>query len=240
MTTDRYATDTTDADEEYAGPSATSDTDPSDEAPASAVPSAGRKIVRGGWANARKQKAASSPFPQALKPTPQGVMVKFLEDGPYTTFRQHWINEIKEGQKAFTCLDGVDPQGCPLCDADHRATPQFQFNVALLGEPGDAEAVPQLMTYNVGPTVFEQLSEHHSDPRQGPLERHYWVIKRSKNGNKWTTTLFMQKEDDLTEQGIRVPTDEELSALNLWDEKQVRWTSHADLVEIAETHLELE
>jgi len=80
-----------------------------------------RKVVRGGWANARTQKAASSPFPQRLAPPAEGVVIKFLGDGPYTTYRQHWINEIREGSKAFVCLDGIDPAGCPLCAAKNRA-----------------------------------------------------------------------------------------------------------------------
>jgi hypothetical protein len=213
-----------------------------DEAPTESEGSAptitkeARKVVRGGWGNAQKQKAASSPFPQRLSPDKDGVVVKFLEDGPYASYRQHWINEIQQGTKAFTCIDGMGTGSCPLCDGGNRASSQFMFNVAELSEDGPAE----LKTYNVGITVFDQLSDHHTDPRQGPLEKHYWVIKRSKNGNKWTTTLFMQREDELAEQGYQIPSEIELAAMKLWDDNEVRITPRKELVEVAAQYLDLE
>lgn len=194
------------------------------------------KAVRRGWGNAHRQKAASSPFPQRLSPDKDGVVVKFLEDGPFASFRQHWVNEIKQGTKAFTCLDGIDPDGCPLCEGGSRASSQFMFNVAEITKDGPAT----LKTYNVGITVFDQLSDHHTDDRQGPLEKHYWVIKRSQNGTKWTTTLFMQRKEELEEQRYVVPSDEDIARFKLWDEKEVRITDRETLLDIAEQYLGLE
>lgn len=225
----------TEDDTEYT-PTPVDDSAPTEEDQAPAVSAEARKVVRGGWANAKSHKEAASPYPSRLKPDSAGVVVKFLEDGPYASFRQHWINEIQEGQKAFTCLDGVDPKGCPLCDGGSRSSPQFHFNVALLSTDGPAV----LKTYNVGPTIFDQLSEYHTDPRQGPLEKHYWVVKRNKNGNKWTSTFFMQREDELVDQGYEVPSQADLAGLNLWDESQVRFSSRKELAEIAAQYLELE
>lgn len=148
-------------DEEYTPSDSSDDTSsaPEEEQDPSLVKAA-RRVTRGGWSNAKQQKAASSPFPQNLKPEKDGLVVKFLEDGPYTTYRQHWIQEIQEGTKAFTCLDGVDPKGCPLCDGGNRPSTQFRFNVALI----TSDAPAALHTYNIGPTVFDQLSELHTDP----------------------------------------------------------------------------
>lgn len=227
----------TDEDEDEYTPGGAAEPATEESKPDKVVPTKeARKLIRGGWANAKKAKVASSPFPQRLSPDKDGVVVKFLEDGPYTTFRQHWIQEIQEGTKAFTCLEGVDPKGCPLCDGGNRPSTQFQFNVALI----DKDEPATLKTYNVGPTVFDQLSELHTDPRQGPLEKYYWVIKRSKNGNKWTTTLFRQRKEDLEEEGYTVPSDEELAAFKLWDETEVRWSTRKDLMEIAAQYLDLE
>jgi hypothetical protein len=223
-------------DDDYTPGSASDEPSSDEETEAPVATKEARRVVRGGWANARQTKEAASPYPQRLKPVPEGVVVKFLEDGPYTTFRQHWINEVQEGSKAFTCLDGIDPAGCPLCDGGNRPSTQFHFNVALITEDGPAT----LKTYNIGPTVFDQLSELHTDPRQGPLQKHYWVIKRVKNGNKWTTTPYRQRKEDLEDDGYMVPSDEDLSNLDLWDESQVRFSTRKDLLEIAAQYLDLE
>jgi hypothetical protein len=205
--------------------------------PDDATTAQARTVVRGGWANARTQKEAASPFPQRLAPTPEGLVLKFLEDGPYTTYRQHWVQEIKEGSKAFPCLDGIDPKGCPLCDAKNRASPQFHFNVALL----DKSEPATLKSYNVGPTIFDQLSGFHDDARQGPLNKHYWVAKRVKNGQKWSSTFFMQRKEDLVEQGYKnIPSTEDLAAFTLWDEATIRFSSYKELAEVAALYLDLE
>lgn len=223
-------------DDDYTPGGASEDTPSESEGSAPTITKEARKVVRGGWKNANKQKAASSPFPQRLSPDSDGVVVKFLEDGPYTSYRQHWINEIQQGTKSFVCLDGMTTESCPLCDGGSRASSQFHFNVAEVFKNQEAE----LKTYNVGVTVYDQLSDHHTDPRQGPLEKHYWVIKRSKNGNKWTTTLFMQRKEELEEQGYTVPSDEDLEKLTLWTEDEVRISPRKELVEIAAQYLDLE
>jgi len=235
---DTDETTTYDTDEDYSGPAwvPAEDSTSADTAPRP-VPAAARTVSRGGWANARTQKEAASPFPSRLAPDSDGLVIKFLGDGPYTSYRQHWINEIKEGQRVFPCLDGVSTKGCPLCDAKHRATPQFQFNVALISLKSSGMR-PVLKTYNIGPTIFDQLSEFHTDPRQGPLQKHYWVVKRSKNGTKWQSTFFMQRAEDLDD--YILPEPGELEALPLWDESVVRWPTYEELADVAAKYLVLE
>ena len=223
-------------DVEYTPGSADDEPTKDEETEAPAETKKARRVLRGSWTAAKRVKETASPFPVRLSPDKDGVVVKFLEDGPYAQYKQHWINEIKEGSKAFVCLDGIDEDGCPLCDGGSRPSPQFHFNVAELTEDGAYIH----KTYNVGPTVFDQLSDLHSDPRQGPLEKYYWVIKRSKNGNKWTTTLFRQRKEDLVEEGFTLPSQEELDKIKLWDETTIRLTSRKDLLEIAAQYLNLE
>jgi len=233
----RWATDedVAESDEYTPGSAADEPTEDAETQPSEDIKKA-RRVIRGGWGNAKRVKETASPFPVRLSPDKDGVVVKFLEDGPYVNYKQHWINEIKEGSKAFTCREDIDDEGCPLCDGGNRPSPQFHFNVAELSADGSFVH----KTYNVGPTVFDQLSDLHSDPRQGPLEKYYWVIKRSKNGNKWTTTLFRQRKEDREDEGCARPDPAELEKVKLWDEGTVRWTSRKDLLEIAAQYLNLE
>lgn len=152
-----------------------------------------RRVIKRGWGQAEQVKQADSPYAQRLKVEEQPVIVKFLEDEPYTSFRMHWVE--RQGQKSFTCLSGIHAQGCPLCDAGHRASARFAFNVALI--TGDSDAI--VRSYEVGPRVIDSLKNFHQDPRQGPLSKHYWAISRSGKGPTAQTNHQLVRERDLTE-----------------------------------------
>lgn len=166
-----------------------------------------RRIIKRGWGNAEQTKQADSQYAQRLKIEEQPLIVKFLEDEPYASYRQHWVE--RSGQKSFTCLSNIHPQGCPLCDAGHRASARFSFNVALLV---DGEAV--LKSYDVGPRVIDSLKNFHQDPRQGPLSKHYWAISRSGKGPTSQTNHQLIRERDLTEDWSTSPlSDEQIASL---------------------------
>lgn len=71
-----------------------------------------RRVIKRGWGNVDQTKQADSPYAQRLKIDDKPVIVKFLEDEPYTSYRQHWVE--RQGQKSFTCISDMHPQGCPL------------------------------------------------------------------------------------------------------------------------------
>ena len=112
----------------------------------------------------------------------------------------------------------------------------YIWNVALLTEGG----APLLKTYNMGPRNYDTLKGFHDDPRQGPLGKHYWVVKREKKGNSWNSSYFMVREEELHESGVAAPTQEQLDAFTLWDEDTVTFNTRKELLEIAETYLGLE
>lgn len=190
-----------------------------------------RRIVKRGWGNAEQVRSADSPFAQKLKIDQEPVLVKFLEDDPYTSYRQHWINE-RQGQKSFTCISDMHAKGCPLCDAGHRPSARFAFNVAQLSEDGD----PVIKSYEVGPRDIDTLKNFHTDPRQGPLPKHYWAISRTGKGATSQRVHQMVRERDMEEEWDISPlTEDQIEKLmkNVYDANIVPIPSRKTLVAIA-------
>ncbi len=177
--------------------------DDEDEAPKPAA----RQIKRG-WGAAEKVKNVNSAYAQRLKVTEDTIIVKFLEDEPYASFRQHWVE--RPGQKSFTCIADLSPKGCPLCDGGNRPATRFAFNVVQLEQGGE----PSNKSYEVGPRVIDQLKNFHTDPRQGPLTKHYWAISRTGKGTTSNTNHQLVKERDLEEEWAMQPiSDAEMRSL---------------------------
>jgi hypothetical protein len=167
------------------------------------------RVIKRGWGSAEAVKTADSPYAQNLKVGEAEVLVKFLEDDPYISYRQHWINE-RQGQKSFTCISDLHPEGCPLCDAGHRPSSRFAFNVALLA-PGED---PLIRSYEFGTRVIDQIKNFHQSPKTGPISKHYWAISRT--GKKGSSQVSHQlvKERDLEEEwGVSPLTEPQLAKL---------------------------
>lgn len=194
-----------------------------------------RRVIKRGWGNVEQTKQADSPYAQRLKIDDKPVIVKFLEDEPYTSYRQHWIE--RQGQKSFTCIADMHPKGCPLCDAGHRPSARFAFNVALLSEDGDTT----IKSYEVGPRVIDSLKNFHQDPRQGPLPKHYWAISRSGKGPTSQTNHQMVRDRDLEEEWNITPlTDDALEQVKsqAYDASIVPIPNRETLVGIAAEEME--
>lgn len=179
--------------------------DEDDELPA---PKAGARVIRSGWGAVEQAKNADSAFAQRLKLTEDPIIIKFLEDEPYATYRQHWLE--RPGQKSFTCIADIDPSGdCPLCKSGNRPSTRFAFNVVLLS----SDMEPLVKSYEVGPRVIDQLKNFHTDPRQGPLSKHYWAVSRSGKGATSSTNHQLVKERDLDEWNIDALDERDLKVL---------------------------
>jgi hypothetical protein len=189
-----------------------------------------RRVIRRGWSNVDSTKQADSPYAQRLKIEEKPVIIKFLEDEPYTSYRQHWVE--RQGQKSFTCLADMHPKGCPLCDAGHRPAARFAFNVAMLSEDGETV----IRSYEVGPRVIDSLKNFHQDPRQGPLPKHYWALSRSGKGPTSQTNHQMVRDRDLEEEwNIKPLSDDEIEQLKgqAYDASIVPIPSRKTLLDIA-------
>jgi len=199
----RYDDDST----EDTGSTATAD-EAVDEAPDPSTQAKARKVIKRGWGNAEQVKSADSPFAQRLKIGEAPQIIKFLEEDPYTSYHQHWVE--RQGQKSFTCLRDFHDKGCPLCEAGDRPSARFAFNVALLSDNGD----PIIKSYEVGPRIIDQLKNFHMNPSQGPLPKNYWAVSRTGKGPTSQTSHQMVKERDLAEDfNIEPLTEAQLDAV---------------------------
>jgi hypothetical protein len=74
-------------------------------------------VVQRGWEASRANRAKTGSFNNLDQLTipiaPKSVTIAFLEEEPFFTFNQHWVNEITNGRKSFVCLG--DDNDCPLC-----------------------------------------------------------------------------------------------------------------------------
>lgn len=197
-------------------------------------PANAARVIKRGWGAADETRSADSPFSQRLKVTNEPQVIRFLEDDPYTSFRQHWIE--RQGQKSFTCTSAIHAKGCPLCDAGDRPSARFCFNVAVL-VPGEE---PLLRSYDVGPRVVDSLKNFHQDPRQGPLPKHYWAVSRTGKGNTSQTNHQMVKASDLEEDwDLDELTEDQMKALRAkaYDSSIVSIPSYKTLATLAAEEL---
>ena len=192
-------------------------------------PASAARVIRRGWGAAESVKNADSPYAQRLRVMEEPIVIKFLEDEPYASYRQHWIE--RSGQKSFTCIADIDPKGCPLCDAGSRPSTRFAFNVVLLS----SDSEPTVKSYEVGPRVIDQLKNFHNDPRQGPLSKHFWAVSRSGKGATSATNHQLVKERDLEEWGLPALTTDDVARLkrNAYSPDIIQIPTRKDLQQIA-------
>ena len=188
------------------------------------------RVIKRGWAAAAQVKAAGSAYAQSLKVGEEPLIIKFLEDEPYASYRTHWVE--RAGQKSFVCISDIDAKGCPLCDAGNRPSHKFSFNVVLLN-PGEE---PTTKSYDVGTRVIDQLKNFHMDQRQGPLTKHYWAVSKTGKGTSTSTNHQMVRERDLGDFDVDALTDVEIKSLakSAYTEEIIRIPGRKELLDIAE------
>lgn len=180
-----------------------------------------------GWAGAKKARAASGDFPEELKLDKEPVLIKFMEEEPFASYRQHWIE--RPGKKSWTCLE----DNCPLCALGDRPSAKICFNVLSFENPD----VPENKIWIVGTRVSTQLENYASDKKTGPLTKHYYSLIKSGKGTKSTTAINPIKERDLAEDwDIEPLTPEELATAEAacYDDSVVQFHSKKQLREIAD------
>lgn len=171
-------------------------------------PTQSRTIIRSGWEGVSAVKDADSPYATRLRVEDEPIIIKFLSDEPYASWRQHWVE--RQGQKSFVCISEFDE--CPLCDAGNRPSIRIAFNVVLLASDGNHA----LRSYEVGPRVIDQLKNFHNDPRTGPLSKHYWAVSKTGKGATAATAHQLVRERDLEEWSMTPLSSDDLS---YWVEK---------------------
>lgn len=162
-----------------------------DEDSENASPKVGTTVQEGWDAFDTLVKSETSEFPTDFRFSEEPQLVKFLEDAPFASYEQHWIERPK-GKKSFVCIGDA----CPLCDVlGDKPRGKFSFNVLVLS--GDTQGV-QILT--APPSLARQIKKSHEDERKGPLSKEFWEISRLGMGPTTQYTLNFVRGRDLDEE----------------------------------------
>ena len=191
-----------------------------------AMPKVGTTVQQGWDAFDSLVQENTSDFPTDFKFSESPQLVKFLEDQPFASYEQHWI-ERPMGKKSFVCIG----EACPLCDVlGDKPRGKFAFNVLVLS--GESQGV-QIMT--APPSLARQIKKAHDDERKGPLSKEFWEVSRLGSGPTTQYTLNFVRGRDLTEEW-KLSTDavqELVAAAVPFTAEVIRETPRSEMLEVA-------
>lgn len=193
-------------------------------------------VVKRGWgaATSKIKETSTAQYANDWTPPEGETLVKFLEDEPFASVGQHWVDEIAKGKRSFYCRE----DDCPLCGVGHKPSALVYFNVVVLG----TDQEPEVVALKAGPMLTDIIKQE-NEGRGGPLSRHFWVLKKTVTkagkGTKTNYSLNVVKARDLVED---FEIDPETVAASLADlepytEDIIKIPSKQDLQEIVEEHL---
>ena len=197
-----------------------------DEDSETTQPKVGTTVQQGWDAVDALLKSDSTEFPTDFRFSEEPQLVKFLEDSPFATYEQHWIERPK-GKKSFVCIG----DNCPLCDIlGDKPRGKFAFNVLVLS--GEVQGV-QILT--APPSLARQIKKAHDDERKGPLSKEFWEISRLGTGPTTQYTLNFVRGRDLAEEW-KLNFDEVnelVAAAEPYTAEVIRETPRSELLEVA-------
>jgi hypothetical protein len=191
-----------------------------------AMPKVGTTVQQGWDAFDSLVQENTTEFPTDFKFSDEPQLVKFLEDQPFASYEQHWIERPK-GKKSFVCIGDA----CPLCDVlGDKPRGKFSFNVLVLS--GDTQGV-QILT--APPSLARQIKKAHDDERKGPLSKEFWEISRLGTGPTTQYTLNFVRGRDLAEEWkLSQDTVNELVAAAVpFTAEVIRETPRSEMLEVA-------
>jgi hypothetical protein len=197
-----------------------------DEDSENASPKVGTTVQEGWDAFDTLVKSETSEFPTDFRFSEEPQLVKFLEDAPFASYEQHWIERPK-GKKSFVCIGDA----CPLCDVlGDKPRGKFSFNVLVLS--GDTQGV-QILT--APPSLARQIKKAHEDERKGPLSKEFWEISRLGMGPTTQYTLNFVRGRDLAEEWkLNSDAVQELVATAVpFTAEVIRETPRSEMLEVA-------
>lgn len=157
---------------------------------ADAAPTHGTSVTSG-WDAAESMLATpKGQYPTQFKPSSKTSLVRFLEDSPFDSFYEHWLE--RDGKKSFIALGDEDPL---TVIAGSKPRPKFTFNVLDL-----SEETPTVKFLSASKTLAIQLKTANEDERRGPLTKFYWAMSKHGTGPQTTYTLERVKPSDLAEE----------------------------------------
>jgi hypothetical protein len=191
-----------------------------------ATPKVGTTVQQGWDAFDTLVKSETTEFPTDFRFSEEPQLVKFLEDHPFASYEQHWIERPK-GKKSFVCIG----ESCPLCDVlGDKPRGKFAFNVLVLS--GETQGV-QILT--APPSLARQIKKAHEDERKGPLNKEFWEISRLGTGPTTQYTLNFVRGRDLAEEW-KMSNDavqEFVAAAVPFTAEVIRETPRSEMLEVA-------
>jgi hypothetical protein len=161
-----------------------------------------------GWGaySKAKETAKKSSFnsEDQLKVEDDPVLIKFLEDQPFESYYQHWVQRGKGKKRSWTCPGEDD---CVLCDLGHAVRCLTLFNVI---EIADGKHTPKFWV--CGKNAGDQVEEMALSKRYSPInddDLYFEVVRKEADfGYKYTLNPVRESELDDAE----VVSDEELDS----------------------------
>lgn len=212
---------------------------------------------RSGWDNVEEQqkvtKTTSSdyvPKETIWKPDEEVTLVKFVEDAPFVSYAQHWINSKPKGRAGWECIaplpydetpEDIAKYGevgdCPLCETlDESPRMQVMFNVIIFNEEKEDW---EYRVLRAGVTLTDQLKSL-NDGRHGPLSSHYWEMSATGTKGSYSPNCLVVKDRDLPEDWDLEPlTDAQMETLlaGAFDESVISFPTSKQLEDLLDDML---
>ncbi len=146
-------------------------------------------------------------------------IIKFVDEAPFSTYLQHFLNELPQGvKKSYVSARDVDSDqdDCDICAEGDVPTSYSLFNVIDLGPLVEQEDEyiykPLLRAWRTSPTVTDKIQRIAESRRTNPINREdlYFAITAvekqiGKNKSVVVEKIEAIKADDLgTDTGIPV------------------------------------
>jgi hypothetical protein len=189
-----------------------------------------------GWAGYRNTKAKTSTFnaEDVLAVGDSPLVVKCLQDGPFFTYQEHWVERGKGKQKSFTC------PGEGTCEL-HEVGEDGTRAIALMNVADTADGAQKY--WKMGPNAADALSdladELADDDRHLADDDVYVRIVRKKNSNGFFSYKCSLVEDSRVKEPFNSAELVEFED-NLFDKSVVKATPHSVLREVADEILDAE
>ena len=193
--------------------------------------------IRVGFAGVEETRKSAGASATRLALSGDPVLVKFLENEPFVTYRQHWMSQGGgQPDRPYVCI-GVD---CPLCAIGDNASQTIAYNVLHLntgGEPTNKVAYFGIRAYNA---LLEAASDKATGAKR--VERDFWAVNRSGKGQQSQTNFRPVKQRDLEDDWTEILESFDIDDLpqiienakgNVFDFSIVSVTSRQQLLEVA-------
>jgi hypothetical protein len=161
------------------------------------------------------------------------VLLAFIQEQPFASFFQHWVNTGSGQRRPYTCLG----KGCPLCAVGDRPKPQDWHNVVEMSEE------PVLKIWYCSSDPAKAIKARADNKRTSPINRPglYWAASKKKASNGFNEySIDPVKEDELTDWGVNALTEAQLKEFNAnaFTADLVKISTKADLQEVVEQYFQ--